>query len=169
MGHAPTAFVWVPSIPVYEVVLRVCVLYAALVAMVRLSGKREIGQLSPLDLLAMLILSETVSPALTGQDTSLTASLTAAAALLALTVLMGRLSYHSRRAERWIEGSPVVLIEDGRVDEAAARSERVTRQEIESALRRHGLDDLSAVRWAVVEPNGEITVLAKGGAAGAGR
>ena len=148
-----------PSRSLVEIVFRVCVLYGALVVMVRLAGKREVGQLAPLDLLAMLVLSETVSPALTGQDTSLSAALVAAATLLAATALLGRLAFRSRRAERWIEGAPVVLVEDGRIVEAAARSERVTRQELESALRRHGLDDVSVVRRAVVEPNGEISVL----------
>lgn len=145
-----------------EIVFRVCVLYGALVVMVRLAGKREVGQLAPLDLLAMLVLSETVSPALTGQDTSLPAALVAAATLLVATALLGRLAFRSRRAERWIEGAPVVLVEDGHIVEAAARSERVTRQELESALRRHGIDDLGVVRRAVVEPNGEISVLAAG-------
>ena len=151
-----------------EIVFRVCVLYGALVVMVRLAGKREVGQLAPLDLLAMLVLSETVSPALTGQDTSLSAALVAAATLLAATALLGRLAFRSRRAERWIEGAPVVLVEDGRIVEAAARRERVTQQELESALRRHGIDDLSVVRRAVVEPNGEISVLeARDGTRGA--
>lgn len=148
-----------PSRPLLEIVLRVCVIYAALVVMVRLSGKREIGQLSPLDLLAMLVLSETVSPALTAQDTSLTAALVAAATLLAATVLLGRLTFHSRRVERWIDGTPVVLVKDGRIIETAARSERVTRQELESALRKHGVEELAKVRRAVVEPSGGISVL----------
>jgi uncharacterized membrane protein YcaP (DUF421 family) len=159
MRRANALAVLESSRPLFEIVLRVTVLYVALVVMLRLAGKREIGQLAPLDLLAMLLLSETVSPALTGQDTSLAASLTAAGTLLVLTAVMGRLAYHSRRAERWIEGAPVVLVEHARLVEAAARSERVTRQELESALRRHGIDELSAVRRAVVEPNGEITVL----------
>ena len=72
---------------------------------------------------------------------------------------MGRLAFHPPRAERWIEGAPVVLIEAGRLVERAARSERITRQDLESALRRHGVAELSVVRRAVVEPNGEITVL----------
>lgn len=147
------------SRPLYEIVLRVAIVYVALVVMVRVAGKREIGQLAPLDLLAMLLLSETVSPALTGQDTSLAAALTAAATLLALTAGMARLAYRSRRVERFVEGTPVVLVEDGKLVEEAASSERVTRQELETALRRHGVEKVSAVRRAVVEPNGEITVL----------
>jgi uncharacterized membrane protein YcaP (DUF421 family) len=149
-----------PSTALLEIVLRVCVLYVALVLMVRIAGKREIGQLAPLDLLAMLILSETVSPALTAGDDSLTGALTAAGTLLALTALIGRLGYHSRRVERFIDGLPVELVREGRLLDDAARRERVTRQELESALRRAGVERLAEVRRAVVEPNGEITVVA---------
>lgn len=148
-----------PNTPLVEIVLRVGVLYVALVLLVRLAGRREIGQLAPLDLLAMLILSETVSPALTAQDDSLPAALTAAGTLLALTAGMGRLAYHSRRVERWLEGRPVELVKEGHLLEEAARSERVTRQELDSALRRRGVETLADVRRAMVEPNGEITVI----------
>jgi len=160
--HAAIPPVLETSRPLLEIVIRVCAIYVALGVMVRLSGKRELGQLSPLDLLAMLLLSETVSPALTGQDPSLVAALTAAATLLAATVLTGRLAFHSRRAERWIDGAPVVLVENGRIVEAAARRERVTRQELETALRKHGIDELAAVRRAIVEPDGQISVIPAG-------
>lgn len=148
-----------PSEPLLEIVVRVCVIYAALVVMVRLAGKREVGQLSPLDLLAMLVLSETVSPALTAQDTSLTAALVAAGTLLGATALTARLTFHSRRAERWIEGRPIELVKDGRVVEEAKRKEGVTQQELESALRKSGVDGVSEVQRAVVEPSGEISVV----------
>ena len=160
--HAPYALVLVPTQPLLEIVVRVCVIYAALLVMVRVAGKREVGQLSALDLLAMLVLSETVSPALTAQDTSLTAALVAAGTLLAATALTSRLTFHSRRAERWIEGAPAVLVKDGRIVEKTARRERVTRQELETALRNHGVEDLAEVRRAVVEPSGEITVVTVG-------
>jgi uncharacterized membrane protein YcaP (DUF421 family) len=155
----PRSSVLEPTTPLIEIVARVCVLYVALVLLVRIGGKREIGQLAPLDLLAMLILSETVSPALTAQDDSLPAALTAAATLLMLTAGMGRLAYHSRRVEGWLEGRPVELVKEGSLLEDAARRERVTRQELDSALRREGVETLADVRRAVVEPNGEITVI----------
>jgi uncharacterized membrane protein YcaP (DUF421 family) len=148
-----------PSTSLLEIVARVVILYLALVLMVRLAGKREIGQLAPLDLLAMLILSETVSPALTAQDKSLPAALTAASTLLVLTVVMSRLVHRYPRVERFVEGSPVDLVRGGRVIERAVRDERVTRQELDSALRRNGVETLEEVHRAVVEPNGEITVL----------
>ena len=147
--------------PLLEIVLRVAVLYVSLIVLVRVAGKREVGQLGPLDLLAMLMLSETVSPALTAGDTSLPAALTAAATLLALTAAIGRLTYHSRFLERWIEGRPVILVEEGNLLEEAARAERISKQDVESALRRNGLATAAGARLAVLEPSGEITVLPK--------
>lgn len=145
--------------PLLEVIARVAVLYVALMLLLRFAGKREVGQLSPLDLLAMLLLAETVSPALTGQDRSVTASLTAAATLLALTAGVGWLTHRFPRAERWIDGAPAVIARDGRVLERAMRDERITPRELESALRKQGLETVGEVRLAVVEPDGSISVV----------
>jgi uncharacterized membrane protein YcaP (DUF421 family) len=147
--------------PLLEIVGRVVVIYGVLLVMVRAAGKREIGSLGPMDLLAMLLLSETVSPALTRQDTSLAASLTAAGTLLALTTLVSWLGFRFRSARRLIEGSPRVVIRDGRVDEAVCRSERISEQELASALRREGIASPSDVATATVEPDGRITVIPK--------
>lgn len=145
--------------PLLEVVVRVVLVYLALLPFVRFAGKREVGQLGPLDLLSMLLLSETVSPALTKQDVSLPASLTAAATLLALTATVGRLTYWSRTAERLIDGRPTKLIEDGELVEQACRRERISMQELAMALRKEGVEDPSDVKAAYVEPTGRITVI----------
>jgi uncharacterized membrane protein YcaP (DUF421 family) len=150
---------WEPAIRLAEVVLRVSIVYLVLLGLVRLAGKRELGQLGPMDLLAMLLLSETVSPALTAEDTSVSASLTASATLLALTAIVGRATYHSRTLERWIDGVPIVLVRDGRVIPDAMKSERISHAELEAALRHNGLDRLDEVALAVAEPDGQITVV----------
>jgi len=145
--------------PLIEVVVRVVIVYSALIVFVRFAGKREVGQLGPLDFLAMLLLSETVSPALTAQDTSLPASLTAAGTLLLLTAIVGRLTYRSRTIERLIDGRPRKLITDGVVDERACQEERITAQELEIALRREGVERPTDVKVSYVEPTGKITVV----------
>jgi uncharacterized membrane protein YcaP (DUF421 family) len=150
------------------VVLRVAIVYFALLVLVRLGGKREIGQLGPLELLAMLILSETVSPALTAEDTSLTASLTASATLLLLTGIVGRLKYRSRRIERWLDGGPVVLVRDGKLIAAGMRKERITQAELDEALRRNGLEKVDEVALAVAEQDGEINVVKRAAERGSG-
>ncbi len=150
---------WSNSTPLAEVVLRVVVIYAALLCFVRLAGRRELGELGPLDLLAMLLLSETVSPALTAQDTSLPASLVAAATLLFLTAVVGRATFLSERLEKVIDGSPVVLARNGKLLDEALRRERISREEFHAALRRNGVARLEDVRLAVAEPQGEITIV----------
>jgi uncharacterized membrane protein YcaP (DUF421 family) len=140
-------------------VARVALVYLALIGMLRLCGKREIGQLTPLDLLGMLLLSETVSPALTGGDESIPAAIAAAGTLLALAVLVSRMAFWSPRAARLLEGEATQLVRDGEKLPEAIRRERITDQELETALRRQGLADLAQARGAWVEPNGEITVV----------
>jgi uncharacterized membrane protein YcaP (DUF421 family) len=147
--------------PLPEIALRVAVIYAALVAMIRIAGKREVGQLTPLDLLAMLLLSETVSPALTTQDVSLPAAFVAAATLIALTATIGRLTYRSTRVERWFEGTPVVLARDGDVDEAACARERISPNELAAALRKHGVRSPADAELVTLEADGEISVVAR--------
>lgn len=150
---------WLPHTDPLAIVIRVATLYLGLLCMIRLAGKREVGQLTPIDLLGMLLLSETVSPALTASDPSVGGALLAAAALLAISVGVSRIAYHWPRSERWIEGSPTALVEAGSLIPEAARAERITRAELEAALRRHGLARLDQVHEACVETNGEITIV----------
>lgn len=154
---------FVASTPAWEIVLRVIVVYVGLLVLVRLAGKREVGQLGPIDLLAMLILSETVSPVLTNEDPSLGAGLLAAGTLLALGAVVGRLSYRYPWFERLVDGTPAKLIAHGRIDEDTRRRERITSTELESALRKHGVRDVQDVDEAVVETNGDISILGRTG------
>lgn len=147
------------QVSLLEIVARVLLVYAGLFVLVRLSGKREIGQLGPMDLLAMLILSETVGPSLTGSDSSIPAAWTAAATLLLTGTALQWLSHRSRRAERLIEGRPLVIIEKGHVLRAQMDRLRITEQELGAALRAVGLESPAGVRLAVVETTGHISVL----------
>jgi uncharacterized membrane protein YcaP (DUF421 family) len=148
-----------PETPLLEIVARVAIVYGALIVLLRLVGRREVGQLTPLDLLAMLLLSETVSPALTADDDSLPAVLTAATTLVVLVALVGRLGFRSRRVERWMEGEPVPLIEHGRVNRHACDKHRVTDQELASAVRKQGVATIEEVGLAMLEPDGTISVI----------
>lgn len=143
--------------PWWELIARVSLIYCSLLFLLRLSGKRQLGQLTPMDLLTVLLVSETVSPALTAGDESVAGGVTAAATLVVLSVAVAGASYRSRRFERLVEGSPVVVIRDGIVDRRVMASERITDTELEIALRRQGVEQSSDVRLAVVEPSGEIS------------
>jgi uncharacterized membrane protein YcaP (DUF421 family) len=152
-----------PAIPLLEILGRVLVIYLGLLLLTRLSGKREVGELSPMEFLSMLVLSETVSPALTRQDTSLGASLFAAACLIGISVVVGRLSYRSPAFQRLLEGSPTTLIRNGRVLHAALRREAITDEELKAALRKNGVEDPRRVRRATVERDGRISVVLRNG------
>jgi uncharacterized membrane protein YcaP (DUF421 family) len=145
--------------PLPEIALRVVLIYAGLVVMIRVAGKREVGQLTPLDLLAMLLLSETVSPALSNQDGSLPGALLAAGTLIVLTAVIGRITYRSTRAERWFDGEPVVLVRDGDVDAAACGRERISPAELEASLRKHGVRSAAETELVTLEADGAISVV----------
>ena len=155
-----------PQTPPLEIAARVAAAYFALFVMIRLAGKREVGQLTPIDLLGMLLLSETVSPVLTAGDSTLAGGLLAAAVLLACSVGVSRVAYWFPRAERWIDGAPTLLIENGRIVPGAKRAERITLQEIGCALRSNGLETIEQVERAVVETNGEITIIPRAASGG---
>jgi uncharacterized membrane protein YcaP (DUF421 family) len=150
---------WTPATPLLETVLRVVLIYCGLLVLVRLAGKREVGQLSAMEFLSVLLISEAVSPALTADDRSLTTALVAAGSVMGLTILMNVLAYRSPRIEHLLEGRADRLIDSGRVDQAVARKERITGQQLEAALRHHEVESPEEVRAAYVETNGDITVL----------
>jgi uncharacterized membrane protein YcaP (DUF421 family) len=144
---------------VLEIVARVAIIYVACMVLLRVSGRREMSELSPMDLLAMLLLSETVSPALTGGDESVTAGLCAAATLLGLTVLTSWIVFKHRRVEKIVQGEAVVLIENGRVRPEVMRDFRITSDDLETCLHQHGMLHVSEVARAYVESDGEITMI----------
>src|SRR3984885_3422863 len=97
-----------------EIALRTTVIYAVVLLGVRLSGKREVGQMTPFDLTLLLLLSNSVQNAMTGPDTSLLGGVVAASTLLVLNHLVGRLSGVNRGFRRVVEGEPSLLIHDGK-------------------------------------------------------
>lgn len=145
--------------PWWELIARVSIVYLAVLVMVRVTGKRQLGQLAPMDLLTVLLLAETVAPSLIGEEFSIQAGLIAAATLLALTYLNGWLAYRFPGFERAAEGSPRILIRNGKLDREVMRREQVTHQEIGTALRRNGLASAAQVSLCMIEPDGELTFL----------
>lgn len=144
-----------------EIVARVTMIYVFLMVLLRFTGKKELGQLEPMDLLTMLLLSETVSPALTGNDKSVTVALVASGTLLVLTVLVGRMTFRFRWMEHFVQGRRSVLIKHGKVVEDVLRSERITDQQLTTALHREGIEAVSQVKMAYVEPSGDISIIKK--------
>lgn len=143
----------------WEIIVRVVLVYVGLLVLVRLSGKRQLGQLAPMDLLTLLLVSETVSAALTGEDSSVTGGMLAAGTLFVLTFIIAVLAYRFRGFETVSEGTPRVLIQDGRLNEEVMASERITVQELGTALRMNGVSVIDDVMLAMVEPSGAISFI----------
>ena len=148
-----------PEKSLLEIVLRVTLVYVFLMILLRFTGKKELAQLEPMDLLTMLILSETVSPALTAGDHSMTTAAVASGTLIALTMLFSRLTFRSRTMENFVQGKRAVLIRHGKVMEDVLRSERITDQQLTTALHQEGIEAVSQVKMAYVEPSGDITII----------
>jgi uncharacterized membrane protein YcaP (DUF421 family) len=149
-----------PGFPMLaQIVLRTGIIYLLVLAGVRLSGKREVGQMTPFDLTLLLLLSNSVQNAMTGPDTSLAGGAIAAATLLILNYLIANLSGMNRRFRKLIEGQPSLLIHDGKPIESHMAKEHVTMDELHRALREHGINNCDQVALAVLEVDGSISCL----------
>jgi uncharacterized membrane protein YcaP (DUF421 family) len=142
-----------------EIALRTGVIYVLILIGVRLSGKREVGQMTPFDLTVLLLLSNSVQNAMTGPDTSLAGGAIAATTLLVLNYFVGSVAGTNRRFRRFIEGQPSLLVHDGKVIESHMAREHVSMDELHRALREHGINSCDQVALAVLEVDGSISCL----------
>ncbi|HET7442958.1 MAG TPA: YetF domain-containing protein [Terriglobales bacterium] len=142
-----------------NIALRTTVIYAVVLVGVRLSGKREVGQMTPFDLTLLLLLSNSVQNAMTGPDTSLLGGVIAASTLLLLNYLVADVSGVNRRFRRFIQGQPSLLVHDGQIIESHMAKEHVSMDELERALREHGIASYHDVALAVLEVDGTISCL----------
>jgi uncharacterized membrane protein YcaP (DUF421 family) len=142
-----------------SVLLRTAVIYAVVLLGVRLSGKREVGQMTPFDLTLLLLLSNAVQNAMTGPDTSLLGGVVAAGTLLLMNYFLAEFSGVNRRFRRFIQGQPTLLIHDGHIIPAHLAKEHVSADELHRALREHGIGDYHDVALAVLEVDGSISCL----------
>ena len=152
---------FVLTLPVLEKILRPMVVYAFLVVGLRLSGKRELVQLNPFDLVVLLTLSNTVQNAIIGDDNSVTGGLIGATSLLIVNYLVVRFLYNHRSLDQLIEGRADVLIEDGKVKTRHLRRELITMAQLEAAARKQGFDSLGEVQQCVLEPGGTISFIGR--------
>jgi uncharacterized membrane protein YcaP (DUF421 family) len=148
-------------IPVWEKIIRAAIVYLFLIVGLRLSGKRELAQLNPFDLVVLLTLSNTVQNAIIGDDNSLLGGLIGATALLAINYLTVRFMFHHPRLERLVEGGPVALVKHGKICKNHLRRELISTAELQAAARRQGFDSLREVDEAILESGGTISFLRK--------
>jgi uncharacterized membrane protein YcaP (DUF421 family) len=152
---------FVLAIPVLEKILRPVVIYAFLVISLRLSGKRELVQLNPFDLVVLLTLSNTVQNAIIGDDNTVLGGIIGATSLLVTNYLVVRFLYDHQKLDQVVEGRADVLIEDGKVRTQHLRKELITMPQLQAAAHKQGFGSLSEVDQCVLEPGGTMTFIGK--------
>jgi uncharacterized membrane protein YcaP (DUF421 family) len=150
---------WTTPSGMAVIVVRTVSVYLFILVAFRLSGKREVGQLAPFDFALILLIANAVQNAMVGPDTSLAGGLVAAAVLVTVNVVLGRLASRNRRVERMLRGQARILVNRGHVHSDALRTESISHEELLQALRENGCATLADCRLAVLEVDGSISVI----------
>ena len=152
---------WNLSIHWWELIGRALFVYFFLILILRSTGKRQIGQMSPFDLVLLMVLSNAVQNSMTGGDNSITSGIILAVTLVLANWTVSKLTSSSKVMEELIEGDPQVLFHNGIVYEKVLKDAQVTRQELIAAVHKAGYADLDAIRAAILENDGTISVIPK--------
>jgi len=150
---------WNLSLPWWEFIVRALIVYGFLLVLLRITGKRQIGQLAPFDLVLLLVLSNAVQNSMNGGDNTVVGGLISAAALVGINFLVSYLTFRSKKLESLVEGRPVVLIHHGKVIHKAMEEVKMTTHELNAALRASGCTCADEVLVAVLENSGNVTVI----------
>ena len=142
-----------------DIVLRATVIFSALYLVVRLLGKRELAQLTPFELIVLVVTGDLIQQGVTHNDFSLTGSILAVGTFAFWASVLSWITYLSRRAERVLDGTPHVIVRNGELLRDNLRRDRLTVAEVESEMRLAGMAHLSDVAWAIVEPRGRISFI----------
>ena len=134
---------------------------AFLLVILRLTGKRQVGQLAPFDLVLLLVLSNALQNSMNGGDNTVTGGVISAVTLISLNYLLGYITFRSKKLGRFIEGRPQVIIHNGRVYRDIMERERLTQDELDAAVRQAGCASIDEVHFAILENNGQISVRAR--------
>jgi uncharacterized membrane protein YcaP (DUF421 family) len=151
------------SVPWYEILLRTFVVYLTVLVLLRVAGKRELGQMTPFDLVVILVIANAVQNAMTGGDNSLTGGILAAGTLTLTNIAVGRFGDRIPFFRRLVASEPTLLLRDGKPIKEALDGERIDIKELQMAAREHGIDDLADVTAAVLEEDGSISIIPKDG------
>lgn len=147
------------TVPWWDIAGRSLIVYFFLLFLLRITGRRQIGQLSPFDLILLLLLSESVQNSMTGGDDSLAGGLISAATLVGMNRLVGIAAFKSKKVDELIEGKPEVIIHNGQIFKEVLDRQKITLAELEQALRATGCGSAADVQLAILETNGEISVV----------
>jgi uncharacterized membrane protein YcaP (DUF421 family) len=144
-----------------DLVLRATFVYFLILVVTRAVGRRELGQMEPMDFILLIVIGDLVQQGVTQSDESVTGTLIVISTLSALTVGMSYLSFRFRRLRPLLEGDPIVLIADGQVNERALHRQRITDDELKVEARQQSIGSLDDVRYAILESSGKISFITK--------
>lgn len=143
------------------VALRSVAVYLFIVIAIRIFGKREITQLSVIDLVFILLISNSVQNAMVGQNTSLLGGIIAAGSLFVVNTILGMLLFKSKKLSQLLQGESIMLVYKGKLLSKHLTEAAITRDELNEAIREHGVPDVKDVDLAVLETDGNISILSK--------
>lgn len=146
-------------IPFLEITGRSVAVYLFMILAIKFFGKKELSQLSVIDLVFILLISNSVQNAMVGPSTTLEGGITAAASLFIINSILKQFLFRDKKVNEWIQGSPVILVHDGKIIEDHLKNEKITHEELEAAIREHGVNSLSEVNLAILEVDGNISIL----------
>jgi uncharacterized membrane protein YcaP (DUF421 family) len=144
-----------------DIVLRAIVIFAFLLLLTRVVGRRELSSLEPFDLILLIVIGDLVQQGVTQSDHSVTGAILAAGTFGVLTVAVSYVSFRVARLRPVIEGEPMILMQGGEPIERNLRRERITLGELAAAARQQGIASLDRVQWAVLETGGRISFITK--------
>jgi uncharacterized membrane protein YcaP (DUF421 family) len=150
---------WNLSLPWWEFVVRALIIYTFLIFLLRLTGKRQIGQMSPFDLVLLLVLSNAVQNSMNGGDNTVLGGMILAVTLVGCNAALGFLTIHSKTMENLVEGKPEILIFNGKLMKKTLQKEDISMAELGGAMRVAGCDDVKDVHLATMEVNGQISIV----------
>ena len=147
--------------PILDVVLRSLCVYLFMMIAIRIFGKNQLSQLNAGDVVLLLLISNAVQNAMVGPDTSLQGGLIAALVLFAANFIVKRFMFSNQKFGSFLEDDPVILVKDGIVDEKALDRVKITKGELEEAIREHGIDGIENVKLCILEVDGNISVISE--------
>lgn len=147
------------ALPWWEFIVRALAVYGFLLVILRLTGKRQVAQLSPFDFVLLLVLSNAVQNSMNGGDNSLVGGMISAGALVLVNLALSYVVFSSKKAATLIEGKPEILIHNGVVFAETLASEKISRHDLDAAVREAGCAGVENVHLAVLETNGRISVV----------
>jgi uncharacterized membrane protein YcaP (DUF421 family) len=144
-----------------DIAIRAIVLYVFVIFVMRVVGRRELSSLTAIDLVLLIVMGDAIQQGLTQDDYSVTGAVIVISTIAAMQVLTAYIGYRSRRMRKVLEGSPVVLIDDGKVLAGNLKRQRLTTDDVAEEMRLQQILSFDDVRWAILEANGRMSFIEK--------